>query len=671
MRPQPTWTFCLCVVTAGTTLAALPNDPDFPVQWYLNNTGQSVNGISGMSGADIDALSAWAVYPGTNNVTVAIVDTGVNPHTEFAGRLLDGYVTSLAGGDPYSTLDTGPHGTYVAGIVGASSNNSEGIAGVHGSVSLLPVRALSGSTGTEQSAAEGILWAVDHGASVILVALQFYDGTDELRDAVTYAATHDVVVVAPTGHLGQNTVAYPAAFDGCIAVASTTSQDNVTAFSNYGPEVDLSAPSEDIWSTWIDDGYSFGPHPSGAAGAALVAGVAVLIRSYAPQLSATQIAQLLRDSANDLGDPGWDEHFGAGRLNAAKAMTIAAKPAFRFEHVAAIPTLLTPGQTNTFNVRIANVAQTVVASTARVLYRTQAGSFTQSTSLRSIGNSLYAIDLPPFSCGDGVDFYLTASGSGSTTVNDPPNAPAAFYHATAIAYNKLFEDDFEVDLGWSSINAGSADTHGLWTRVIPVGTSAQPDYDHTPNGGEYCYITGQHISGNDGTDDVDNGPVRLVSPVIGITSDNVEVSYAAWFQTSSGTPDVLTVEASRNGGTTWQLAETIPGTDGWEMHQFNLSGLHTITGNQLRVRFTTSDVPNDSLTEAGIDDFRVRAILCEATLGDTNHDGHVNLLDYSGLRPCLLGPSGTVNAGCALFDFTIDSHVDLKDWQRFQNAFTG
>jgi len=477
---------CILISTYVSTTAAPPNDPDFSLQWYLDNTSQFVNGAAGKVGADIDVLGAWTVYAGTNNVSVAIVDTGVDPHEEFGNRLLDGYVTTLAGGDPYSTLDTEGHGTYVAGIVGASVNNNEGIAGVHGSVNLLPVRVLDGAIGTEQSVAEGVMWAVDHGASVILVALQFYDGTDELHDAIAYAAAHDVVVAAPAGHIAQNTVAFPAAFDGCIAVASTTSQDVATGFSNFGAQVDLSAPSENIWSTAIGDDYSFEEHPSGAAGAALVAGVAALIRSYAPQLSAVQVEQVLKDSADDLGDPGWDAHFGWGRLNAGRALTMATKPAIRFEHVSAIPSLVTPGQTNTFNVRIANVAQTVLNATARVFYRTSPGTFAQSALLRPLGNSLFAVDLPAFSCGDEIDFYLTARGNGATAVNDPINAPLNFYHATAIAYIRLFDDDFELDLGWTSVNEGPIGTQGLWTRVIPVGTSAQPDYDHTPNEGEGC-----------------------------------------------------------------------------------------------------------------------------------------------------------------------------------------
>ena len=98
-----------CVVV-GEQPAELPNDPDFALQWALRNTGQIVNGHAGVAGADIDALCAWNIYTGLRPVVIAIVDTGVGPHPEFADRLMEGFVAPSAGGDPYSTLDTGPHG---------------------------------------------------------------------------------------------------------------------------------------------------------------------------------------------------------------------------------------------------------------------------------------------------------------------------------------------------------------------------------------------------------------------------------------------------------------------------------------------------------------------------------------------------------------------------------
>ena len=98
----------------------------------------------------------------------------------------------------------------------------------------MPVRVLDGSAGSEQSTAEGIIWAADHGADVIVVALQFYDGTQALADAIAHAAANDALVIAPTGHTGLGIVAYPAAMEACLAVASTDSNDLAAEFSNFG-----------------------------------------------------------------------------------------------------------------------------------------------------------------------------------------------------------------------------------------------------------------------------------------------------------------------------------------------------------------------------------------------------------------------------------------------------
>src|SRR3990172_3974965 len=101
------------MASGPTVWAAVPNDPDFGQQWALLNVGQMVNGRSGEPGADVTAPEGWAIHAGAFGVIVAIVGTGVDPHPEFADRLLEGFVAPLAGGDPYSTLDTANHGTRV------------------------------------------------------------------------------------------------------------------------------------------------------------------------------------------------------------------------------------------------------------------------------------------------------------------------------------------------------------------------------------------------------------------------------------------------------------------------------------------------------------------------------------------------------------------------------
>ena len=127
-----------------------------------------------------------------------------------------------------------PLGTYVAGVVAASRGNAVGIAGVDDTVRLLPVRVFAEGTGSEIAVAAGIVWAVDNDADVVLVPLQYYGGSQALQDAVAYAYAQGVLVIAPTGKQGYSSLAYPAAFDGCLAIAATTNRDERADFSNYG-----------------------------------------------------------------------------------------------------------------------------------------------------------------------------------------------------------------------------------------------------------------------------------------------------------------------------------------------------------------------------------------------------------------------------------------------------
>lgn len=663
----------LCVGCAVVPTMAgppsVPNDPDFANQWALLNIGQVVNGKTGRPGADIRALSAWDFYQGSSSI-VAIVASGVDPHPEFADRLLEGYAAPSAGGDPYSTLDTAWVGTHVAGIIAAARGNGIGIAGVNDHVWILPVRVLDGNEGTEAATAEGIEWAVDHGANVIVVPLQFYIGTQRLSDAAAYAASHDVVLVAPAGHRGGSGVAFPAAFEGCIAVSSTTSEDTRASFSNYGPQVDISAPSLDIWSTQPSNAYGFETTAGSASAAAYVAGVASLIRSYAPQLSAEEVRQILIDSADDLGESGWDPYFGAGRLNAQRALELTPLPALRFEFVDPIPTTVPPGTTTSFTIRIANAAQTVVPDSAALVYRTSAAGFAAPRPLRPLGGGLFAVEFPAGPCDTTIEYYLTAEGSGGAIVNEPLDAPASLHTVRAILYRPVFDDDFENDWGWEVVTEGGSTTKGAWKRGIPIGTSAQPGFDYSTDNGGYCFVTDPRIGADDGAYDVDGGPVRLISPIMPLPTPDAEVTYARWFHTSSGTLDALTVEISRDGGVAWVVVETIGTTQHWTMHSFRLSEFPDAVGDRLRVRFTTRDIPSDSLTEAGVDEFHVRGLECSTILGDSDGDGDVDLVDFGRLTECWMGPVKVpADPDCGAFDLYRDGRVDLEDFQVFENYF--
>ena len=675
----------LAVMPAYAAAESGVTDPYFHFQWSLENTGQDFEGGPGLPGADVDALRAWQVHAGSSSVLVAIVGSGVNPHLEFADRLLTGRATI---GDLYNTFDSCQLGTHAAGIVAAKRNNGAGIAGIAGDVLLLPVRTQEACAGTpvvevRRATAEGIVWAADQGADIILVLLAFSDGNQALADAVSYAAAQGALLVGPSGNGGNvDEVGFPAAYDECVAVSATTAMDEAWPDSNFGVELDVSAPGADILSTWADSNYEY--RSSTASAAALVAGTAALMLSYAPHLTPAQIRQYIVDSADGLGQVGWPAPYDVGRLNAGAALEMTAvvsPPALRFEHVEPTPETFIPGEPTEVSLRVVGVAEEIQDGSAVVRYREKALRRAMPTQFQeragtALGDGLYSFALPALPCQATMEYWMAAVGTGGTEVSDPLNAPTTVYAATATLEAIAFEDDFEGDGGWSTESEGD-DTTGAWTRVEPVGTSAQPGFDFSPGAAGYCYVTGQHLAGpGDGSNDVDGGPVRLISPSIALDAPDAEVSYACWFHSTDGEPDRLTVEVTYDDGTAWILAEEIPATEGWEVHGFRLSELPGAIGNQFRVRFSTSDLPGlgDSLTEAAVDEVRVRAIQCVPAEGDFDGNGRVELDDYRNFASCLVelpAEGAGLGVGCGVFDLNGTGRVDLGDFQRFQNVFGG
>lgn len=647
--------------------AAVPDDPDFALQWALHNTGQTIEGHTGLADADIDAPEAWDVHAGLSTVTVAIVGRGVDPHPEFADRLLAGRAFV---GDLFNTRDTCPHDTHLAGIIAAATDNGVGIAGLNGQARILPVRVFDGCGGSADRVAEGTLWAVDQGAAVILIPIQFADPSTTLSDAVAFAAKHDVVVVAPVGSAGNNEVNFPAAYGGCLAVSATTNEDTFSSASNYGPEVDLAAPGRSIWSTWGDDSYGFQPSDRDTASAsAFVAGAAALIRSYAPQLTASQVSDVLLASADDLGEPGWDERFGFGRLNVAHALKTAAPPALRFEPVEPFPAALPPEMESSFGIKIADAAERLLPGSASLFYRNGDGGY-MSVPLTLLTDDLFAAELPALACGASLEYYLEAESDVGTTIREPIEAPSVVHVASPMKQSVLFEDQFEEEHGWE-VEGGNTGT-GRWERVIPVATSAQPGFDYSSDVGQFCYVTGQYRGGGDGASDVDGGPMRLVSPLVKVRGDDVEISYARWFVwRNGGTEDFLAVEFSLNDGQTWATVETVSSTNAWVHHSFRLSEFPAVVGDQLRVRFSVSDDPSDSLTEAAVDEFRVAALWCSARPGDANGDNAVDATDHASAVTCWTGPAEFfLNSACDTLDFDRNHRIDLADFQSFQQTFS-
>ncbi|MEC8734493.1 MAG: S8 family serine peptidase, partial [Planctomycetota bacterium] len=244
------------------TLATIPNDPLFSTQWNLRNTGQPVSGVNGVQGADVRAFQAWDTSTGGEPVVVATLDSGLYPHTELTGRIQPGY--NMVAGSTDTSEVCGAHGTKVAGIIAAAGDNGLGIAGVNWTAVVMPIVVSSPCSVSQAVTAASIVWAVDNGARVINMSLQFTAGNEVLRDAVQYAAASEVVMVAASGNTGF-TVSYPAYWPETIAVGAITNTDQRWSGSGVGYELDLVAPGVDVPTTGMFDSYTQGTGTSFAA----------------------------------------------------------------------------------------------------------------------------------------------------------------------------------------------------------------------------------------------------------------------------------------------------------------------------------------------------------------------------------------------------------------------
>jgi len=318
----------------------LPNDPDIDKQWALDHIGLP---------------SAWGYNTGGSEVTIAFLDTGIQlDHVDLSSKLwinvdeipangLDddgnGKVDDIHGWHFYhyyssqgftpaednNLWDDFGHGTHVAGIAAAETNNAEGIAGVSWGSKIMPVKVLDEyGYGWYSDIAAGIVYAVDNGAQIINLSLGGEEPSETLWTAVEYAIKRNVLVVASTGNTGEG-VLYPAAYPPVVAVGASDEFDQRWTYSSYGTEVDLVAPGVEIYSTWYRGNYFTKSGTSMAA--PHISGVAALLLSQRPELSTEQLTDVLCASAIDVGPAGVDPYSGCGRLDAHQALSRISEPA--------------------------------------------------------------------------------------------------------------------------------------------------------------------------------------------------------------------------------------------------------------------------------------------------------------------------------------------------------
>ncbi len=291
-------------VDHSRSVAAWPNDPLLEYGWpYVALT---------------ELPRAWDATRGSG-VVVAVLDTGVSAHEDLAGALLPGIDLVDGDADP---SDPNGHGTAVAGVAAARGDNGLGSVGAAPSAAILPVRIADASGVAQDSTiAQGMDWAVAHGADVINLSFAGPDPAPVVLSAMQDAVAAGCVVVIASGNDGSSVTQYPAAYapsvDGVLAVGATGDYGDVTSFSSWGDWVSLAAPGDQIGAPLAGGGYEWVSGTSFSA--ALVSGVAALVEAQGVRDPA-QVESTLTRTARDAGPRGTDPYYGAGVVDAAAAL---------------------------------------------------------------------------------------------------------------------------------------------------------------------------------------------------------------------------------------------------------------------------------------------------------------------------------------------------------------
>lgn len=308
-------------------LCLTPNDPSFGSQWGLSVIG---------------APTAWNYFSSGSSVVIAIVDDAierthgdlspnlwVNPG-EIAGNNIDddgnGYIDDINGYDVGSN-DNNPnppsgsydHGTHVAGIASARSNNGTGVASIGFSCKLMCVKSTNTASGITNGY-DGVVYAAASGADVINMSWGGPTFTTTGQNVVNYAAGQGCILIAAAGNDDVSTQFYPAAFNNVVSVAATSSNDAKAGFSNYGSWIDVSAPGNNIYSTTV--GNTYGNKSGTSMASPMVAGLAGLMKSLNPNMPAQDLINCLLSTATNINaqNPSYIGELGSGRINAAAAM---------------------------------------------------------------------------------------------------------------------------------------------------------------------------------------------------------------------------------------------------------------------------------------------------------------------------------------------------------------
>ncbi len=339
----------------------------------------------------------------------------------------------------------------------------------------------------------------------------------------------------------------------------------------------------------------------------------------------------------------------------------------QFAYPDGLPTQLLPGVPTSVRVQMTPQFLTLTPGTQQLFYRTIAGGAYTAVPMTSTGTNEFTGLIPGQVCFDTVEFYVS-TGTSVGALRDPPTAPGLGYRTLVFSGTIVpFEDDMEIDRGW--IVGPNTATTGIWGRMDPEGTTAQPEDDTTPAPGVNCWVTDGRAGTAVGTYDVDGGYTYLTSPMFDLSAPgDYQIEYMRWYHNNTSTVynDPWLVEISNNNGASWVTFEFIPigapVQNQWTKVSRQFSTIGIPGTSQMRMRFKADDQGTASIVEAAIDDLKVFRYVCTPPpVGcdpDFNGDGSVDQDDIACLAQVVAG-----NASCSNLnpDFNRDGNVDQDD----------
>ncbi|PQD96209.1 hypothetical protein CYL18_06315 [Pradoshia eiseniae] len=422
------------------TRKVIPNDERYAEQWHHQI---------------IHSERAWESGLGSGQIVVAVIDDGIDAqHPDLKGNIVKPFNVLTSN----SKVPVGEHGTHVGGIIAASANNGVGVSGVAPGAKIMPVNVFRGQLAYTSEIIRGIEYAVKNGADIINMSMGMEMYSKALNEAIQKAYNKGVLIVAAAGNDGIYTVNYPAGYNNVISVGATTQYDVMAKYSNYGRTVDILAPGTDILSTLPKGKY--GTYSGTSMATPIVAGVAALIWSKEPKLTAEQVTHRILNKGKRLKNPRTGKYYDYPRVDAANVLKYRLLTSPKVADVTDKQTKISLAYSSGFQ---GNIYVTVNGKTI-----TRAADYSSAFSL--------ALDAGKMSAGSKVSVKLidregNESWPVTKTVKDvtPPNAPKVQQVAdNSMTIKGTAEAAAVISIknGKQTITCGAADKAGKYTLKL-------------------------------------------------------------------------------------------------------------------------------------------------------------------------------------------------------------